>query len=284
MSYRRKTARRHRTSSQASEAGRLPSDSRDGQTTEPSGPEVAPASRSPSPGSAPVQMTLGISGRSGSGSSESAALQSSLVSRLRMVTDLLGSTLFNLIWKPRVTPSRRWIYALRGSGLRTSDSGFTSWPTPRTPTGGPESGERKKELGRTESGGGDLQAVAELASWASPQARDVKGASLNQQGTNSRPLNEQALLASWATPNTRYHHGESLNAVLRRMESGKQIDLTHQVQLTASGPTPNGSPAPTGRRGQLNPAFSRWLMGFPAEWDDCAPTAMRSSSRKRQRS
>ncbi len=31
------------------------------------------------------------------------------------------------------------------------------WPTPRTITGGPESAERKQELGRTESGGGDLQ-------------------------------------------------------------------------------------------------------------------------------
>lgn len=34
------------------------------------------------------------------------------------------------------------------------------WPTPRTITGGPESARRKQELGRTESGGGDLQATA----------------------------------------------------------------------------------------------------------------------------
>ena len=38
------------------------------------------------------------------------------------------------------------------------------WPTPRTPTGGPESQQRKKELGRSKSGGGDLASVAILCS------------------------------------------------------------------------------------------------------------------------
>jgi len=37
------------------------------------------------------------------------------------------------------------------------------WPTPRTITGGAESAERKKELGRENSGGGDLQAEAKGA-------------------------------------------------------------------------------------------------------------------------
>ena len=46
------------------------------------------------------------------------------------------------------------------------------WPTPRAMTGGPESAERKKELGRTRSGGSDLQAEAQ--NWATPTARDHK--------------------------------------------------------------------------------------------------------------
>jgi hypothetical protein len=34
------------------------------------------------------------------------------------------------------------------------------WATPRTPTGGPESAQRKQELGRKTSGGGDLASQA----------------------------------------------------------------------------------------------------------------------------
>jgi hypothetical protein len=37
---------------------------------------------------------------------------------------------------------------------------LAGYPTPRTPTGGAESTQRKQELGRTRSGGGDLESTA----------------------------------------------------------------------------------------------------------------------------
>jgi site-specific DNA-cytosine methylase len=45
-----------------------------------------------------------------------------------------------------------------GRTLAGDATTFAVWPTPRAVTGGAESGARKKELGRTKSGGGDLQA------------------------------------------------------------------------------------------------------------------------------
>jgi hypothetical protein len=53
--------------------------------------------------------------------------------------------------------NRKGVSATSGDGLSTAAK---QWPTPRTITGGAENAERKKELGRENSGGGDLQAAA----------------------------------------------------------------------------------------------------------------------------
>ena len=53
--------------------------------------------------------------------------------------------------------------------------------------------------------------------------------------------------------------------------------------LVASGMPHRGSSATTEKLGALNPAFVCWLMGFPPEWDACAPTEMPSSPRSRRK-
>jgi hypothetical protein len=60
--------------------------------------------------------------------------------------------------------------------------------------------------------------------------------------------------------------------------------LPRQAQLADSGPTATGGTAATASIGQLDPAYSRWLMGVPPEWDAFACTAMRSVSQRRKRS
>ncbi len=48
----------------------------------------------------------------------------------------------------------------------------------------------------------------------------------------------------------------------------------------ASGMPLSGSPAPMGKRGQLNPNMSRWLMGYPVQWCQCATRVIKPQARE----
>ena len=266
--------------------GSMPLGSRAGQTTFPLGPEVAPASRSASPGADAEQPTSGTSGRSGSGSSASAALQSSLESRLRDRLASRGSTLFALTWKEAVTPSGRRFCLLRASGLRTSGTEFTSWPTPNA-TGADRGGQAERTGGRRSN----LIDVAQLAPWPTATVKDaassgVRGYPPTATHHSGTTLTDAARLAGWATPAAREAGGTPGQFLVRKrraVAAGAQMgisltSLSLQALLVASGPTSSGSTAGTGSGGQLNPAHSLWLMGFPAEWLWCAPDKRRTGT------
>lgn len=127
------------TSSPGLASGLTHSAEQDGQMTARSGPDPVHASLSARQAKEQGLLTSGTYGRTSTGLSRTAALQSSLASRLRARTDLAGSTLYKLTWKDRTTPAGRSIPALRASARRISDSGsggsLSGYPTPTKSNG-----------------------------------------------------------------------------------------------------------------------------------------------------
>lgn len=279
-------ATRSAISSPGSADGPMRSGSQDGPTTDLFGQEVAPASRLAPPERARRPMTDATCGLRGFLSSRSAALQSSLVSKLKRRLDGVGSTLFSLTWKDKATPAGRPYCQLVASARRTSDNDCGSWPTPTKDEAG---GTPERSLARKEKLNGKcgvsltaLNLVAQLTSWPTPRQADGEKNVRTAEGSrremerkgSPQDLNQAATLASWPTP--RAGDGENPGTESFANKAGTK-GLRLNDHMITRGPISNGSLAQTEKRGQLNPDFSRWLMGFPAEWDACAPSGMRLS-------
>jgi hypothetical protein len=269
------------TSSPGSEAGLSPSAGPAGLPGFPSGPAPVLASRFHKPAGAAELLTSVTCGLFSDNSSPSAALQLSLESRLLPRMDAFGSPEYALTWRRWDMLSGPPLCALQALEAPTSGSGFTGWPTPRTPTGGPESADRKQELGRTESGGGDLQAVALLAGWPTPLKSDSDRSQMDRlkkdrqtrspkmRGSYRHELPDVAKLTGWATP-----RAEDSESSGMRHSRGAADTLSAQA-----GQDLTSSPAGTGPTGVLNPAHPRWLQGFPPIWDEAIRTAALSGRR-----
>lgn len=215
----------------------------DGPTTGASAQSLAPASRSAPRERDWVLPIPGTSGRTPSGSLASCGLTSSLVSRLQQRAT--GSILWRLTWKASVTPSGRPLFRLQASGAPISDNAFTGWPTPTTPSGGQTVPPGTTATGRKPDGSKaqvTLESVARLSGWKTPRVSDFKGG-LYPDSSSTRVFADFFL-------------ADQANHVI-------------------------GFNSRTGDGVRLNPALPRWLLRIPARVDACAPTATRSTSKRR---
>lgn len=190
-------------------------------------PADSPASRSALPGSEEARRMTVTSGR------KCLELYRNSGPLGLLVRTLLGSSIWRstrcaLTWKTKVTPSRRLLFRLVPSTLRTGETEYVSWggaedraiyfiPTPRA-TNIPTSKKSKRQYG----GGPSL--VDYVRMFPTPKATDYKGSGPRESKSAEHDL--------------------------------KRGNLKGVVKYT------------TEESGELNPEWVEWLMGFPLGWTD----------------
>ena len=241
-----------------------------------SSPEARHASHSAPPGNGKATPTSDTWPQFGSTWSQPSGLLGCLASRLQPQSEkTIGSMIYSMHWKQKVTPRGRAYCQLVASGRRTSDSDFGWWhgwvtassrdwkDTAGMATEGREGRNRLDQLPRQ----------AYLAGWPTPNAnKHTKNSKdpqkLKENGVQTA-LADAAWIAGWPTPRSQdaKHSAATEYEMRERLQKHPQLHIiaatAEAARIKPDGTTLTGSTAGMESGGQLNPAHSRWLMGYP---------------------
>ena len=151
--------------------------------------------------------------------------------------------------------------------------------------------------GNNEAGNNDSsRKTVALSGWPTPtlgSPNSLRGhgqePSIRKAGGHSVNLQDMVRLSGWPTPTSRDHKDGKecpnvpLNALLGRV--AWLTDNPQAARITADGTMLTGCSAGMESGGQLNPAFSGWLQGFPEAWCHAAiscqlPARLRKAPKK----
>ncbi len=188
-------------------------------------------------------------------SSPTVALQSSLENKLRASLDMNGSMEFVLTWSRQAMQSGPPISVLRASARPIDARGFIGWLT--------------------------------------PSARDWKDTpgmattSINKDGSVRNRVDQLPRQAQLARHPPAWMPCQCCEDFLCTIHDCHAHDCEcPPIEDWNENPYGPGSGRSLARTagGGLNPTHSRWLMGFPAEWDACAVMATQSFPKSRKSS
>lgn len=133
--------------------------------------------------------------------------------------------------------------------------------------------------------GGALPPDAAISAFPTPRANDAeKRGEVSDDARNGMP--EVIQVCGWQTITVNDSKNDASPSQWRRMSNGKARQLAlncEAFQVFLPGQTPDSSTAATGKLDgyRLNPCFSAWLMGFPAEWTEAGLRASRKTAASR---
>ena len=264
-----------------------------------------PASRSALPGSEEARRMTVTSGLKCLELYRNSGPLGSLV-RTLLESSIWRSTRCTLIWKTKVTPSKRLLFRLVPSTRRTGGTEYVSWagndqraiyfiPTPRAQN--IKTSEKAKRESKSSPGLADYIQMFPTPTRFDATCGDLAG----KEYTGTRHAMKLIQAAKlWRTPAASDSEGRgtyaTYDAYKERLNKGKQISLANQVKFPELWPTPttgagmcggtgnyqqlkrleeSGQITPEERRsmaagngGQLNPDWVEWLMGLPVGWTE----------------